>query len=336
MDNDDHTPGREVPIRVLLARAVQRARGSLLWERLWPALATFCHGARPVPRLLLGRAVAGAAAARARHRALASLPDHRRRGGAADPAAAAQHPRRPAPARPRERRAASPGHHRPRSHRRQRSRSGGAGALAGPCRARADVGAQAQGRLAVAAAGAARSDGAARAGADSGGRQLLRRQRRTFQTRRRRLRLARRDGAGEFPHRCLGHAAGLYRPSAGDAVGLAAGPGGAAAERAGSGAGRQRSSWCARPAMCSFDIVRKGGIEAAKADVKQGQCDIAAAQGQRGAPLHHQGRRRRHAARRRQRSDLGLHRHSRPRADHRLAQGSASGRCAARCASTTR
>jgi uncharacterized protein (TIGR02302 family) len=30
-----------LPIRELLARAVQRARGSLLWERLWPALATF-------------------------------------------------------------------------------------------------------------------------------------------------------------------------------------------------------------------------------------------------------------------------------------------------------
>ncbi len=41
MDSDDLTPDREVPIRVLLARAVQRARGSLLWERLWPALATF-------------------------------------------------------------------------------------------------------------------------------------------------------------------------------------------------------------------------------------------------------------------------------------------------------
>lgn len=41
MENDDLTPDREVPIRVLLARAVQRARGSLLWERLWPALATF-------------------------------------------------------------------------------------------------------------------------------------------------------------------------------------------------------------------------------------------------------------------------------------------------------
>ena len=41
MAHDDFTPDREVPIRVLLARAVQRARGSLFWERLWPALATF-------------------------------------------------------------------------------------------------------------------------------------------------------------------------------------------------------------------------------------------------------------------------------------------------------
>ena len=40
MQNDDLTPDRAVPIRELLARAVQRARGSLLWERLWPALAT--------------------------------------------------------------------------------------------------------------------------------------------------------------------------------------------------------------------------------------------------------------------------------------------------------
>jgi len=41
LENDNLTPNREAPIRVLLARAVQRARGSLLWERLWPALATF-------------------------------------------------------------------------------------------------------------------------------------------------------------------------------------------------------------------------------------------------------------------------------------------------------
>ena len=50
---------------------------------------------------------------------------------------------------------------------------GRAGAVARACRARADVGAQAQGRLAAAEARDARSDGAARAGADPGGGELL-------------------------------------------------------------------------------------------------------------------------------------------------------------------
>ena len=41
MDGLDEQPqDREQPTRALLARALQRARGSLLWERLWPALAT--------------------------------------------------------------------------------------------------------------------------------------------------------------------------------------------------------------------------------------------------------------------------------------------------------
>jgi uncharacterized protein (TIGR02302 family) len=41
LDGLDNQPDqRELPTRVLLARALQRARGSLLWERLWPALAT--------------------------------------------------------------------------------------------------------------------------------------------------------------------------------------------------------------------------------------------------------------------------------------------------------
>jgi uncharacterized protein (TIGR02302 family) len=41
LDNrDDPASPEGVPIRMRLAQAVQRARGSLLWERLWPALAT--------------------------------------------------------------------------------------------------------------------------------------------------------------------------------------------------------------------------------------------------------------------------------------------------------
>ncbi|HEY1473022.1 MAG TPA: TIGR02302 family protein [Pseudolabrys sp.] len=41
MDGLDEQPKqREHPTRALLARALKRARGSILWERLWPALAT--------------------------------------------------------------------------------------------------------------------------------------------------------------------------------------------------------------------------------------------------------------------------------------------------------
>ena len=37
---DQQTPDREFSTRAVLTRALKRARGSLLWERLWPALAT--------------------------------------------------------------------------------------------------------------------------------------------------------------------------------------------------------------------------------------------------------------------------------------------------------
>ncbi len=40
MDGLDEQPKRDNPTRALLARALKRARSSLLWERLWPALAT--------------------------------------------------------------------------------------------------------------------------------------------------------------------------------------------------------------------------------------------------------------------------------------------------------
>ena len=42
---DDQPHGPEQPTRALLARALQRARGSLLWEKLWPALATLATAA---------------------------------------------------------------------------------------------------------------------------------------------------------------------------------------------------------------------------------------------------------------------------------------------------
>ncbi len=46
MDGLDEQPKQQVnPTRALLARALQRARSSLLWERLWPALATLATAA---------------------------------------------------------------------------------------------------------------------------------------------------------------------------------------------------------------------------------------------------------------------------------------------------
>ena len=39
MDDFDDPHDRAQPARFLLARALTRARGSILWERLWPALA---------------------------------------------------------------------------------------------------------------------------------------------------------------------------------------------------------------------------------------------------------------------------------------------------------
>jgi uncharacterized protein (TIGR02302 family) len=40
LDEFDEKPHDQQPTRLLLARALRRARGSLLWERLWPALAS--------------------------------------------------------------------------------------------------------------------------------------------------------------------------------------------------------------------------------------------------------------------------------------------------------
>ena len=67
-----------------------------------------------------------------------------------------------------------------------------------------------------------------------------------------------------------------------------------------------------------FDVARKGGLEDRCA-----RCAYRFAGGHRGAPLHHQGRRLSRAAwHRRHRSHLELHRHSRPSADDLAAQGS--------------
>ena len=154
-------------------------------------------------------------------------------------------------------------------------------------RARAAVGAQAQGRLARAAAGAARSVCAARTRAHcwsiatffaAGGER--------WTAHRRRLRLARRRGAGQFPRRCLGDAADLYRQAAADPAGLAP----------------RRTAQAAATAPIAVPagtmlVVRATGNVASRC-ARQGRPRGRRAEGaarpagrHRGAPLHHQRRR---------------------------------------------
>ena len=247
---DQQTPDRELSTRAVLARALKRARGSLLWERLWPALATlatalglflaFSWAGLWMVLPPLGRAIGLGvfalltliAALPLLWLRLPSLNDGLRR---LDRASGETH--RPATAVADE---IAANQHDPVAQ----------ALVARACRARADVGAQAQGRLAVAETRAARSDRGARPGADLGGRDFLCRGRRAHQTRHRRLRLAGRGGAGQFPHRCLGDAAGLYRPPAGDARRSASGRS-PAGDRTGRRAGRQ-STCRSRHRQCAF------------------------------------------------------------------------------------
>ena len=83
-----------------------------------------------------------------------------------------------------------------------------------PCRTHACRGARFQGGLAVAAHRGARSLRAARPRSDRCHRHLHRRRRRTLEAHRRGVRLAGRGAAGEFPRRRLGDAARLYRQAA--------------------------------------------------------------------------------------------------------------------------
>ncbi len=71
MDGLDRSPdgqksGAEQPLATLLARALQRARGSLLWERLWPALASLATALGLFLAFSWAGPLAGVAAARPR------------------------------------------------------------------------------------------------------------------------------------------------------------------------------------------------------------------------------------------------------------------------------
>ena len=220
---NDQPHDREQPTRLLLARALTRARGSLLWERLWPALAALATVvglflafswaglwlvlpplARAIGLFVFLIAIVAAALPLLILR-LPSVYDGLRR---LDRSTGETH--RPATT-VADRIAAN-------------SQDPVAQALwQGACRARVAVGAQVQGRLAGTATVAARSDGISRAGGHSRGGEFLCRWRRAIKTRCCRVRLAWRGCAGEFPYRCLGHSAGLYWAASGDALGPAPG-----------------------------------------------------------------------------------------------------------------
>ena len=218
MDGLDEQPKQqEHPTRALLARALKRARGSLLWERLWPALATLATAlglflafswaglwlvlpplARAIGLLLFVIVTAIAAAPLAMLR-LPSVADglrrldrssgetHRPATAVADEIAANRHdPVAQALWRAHVERALMSA---------RKLKAGWPSprlSMRDPMALRALVLI-----LAVATFFAA------------GGERVKRSHRR--------LRLARCGGAGQFPRRRLGHAAGLYRPSAGHA-----------------------------------------------------------------------------------------------------------------------
>ena len=127
---------RERTTRALLARALKRARGSLFWERLWPALAALATALGlflafswaglwlvlpPLARAIGLFVFVVIAAAAAVPLLMLRLPEHLRRL---------------APARPQQRREPPAGDRGRRRDRRQPARSDRAGALARPCRAR--------------------------------------------------------------------------------------------------------------------------------------------------------------------------------------------------------
>ena len=80
------------------------------------------------------------------------------------------------------------------------------------------------------------------------------------------FRLAWRGCAGKFPHRRVGHAAGIHRAAARHASGLR--PGDTAQAGAPVSVPAAANWWSARPARSSFDIVRQGGLEDAPAEAR--------------------------------------------------------------------
>ena len=217
--SDSQADARHVDEQVadtLLARALRRAWWTILWERLWPALASLAVAigiflavswaglwlwlppmGRAIALFVLVVLIAVAAVPLFRFR-LPSTFDGLRR---LDRGSGLKH--RPATAIADELAAGEQD---------QVSRR----AVARACRAGAARRECAEGRDAAPAPAAVRSDRGARAGGAAGRLDLFRGVRRARQTHHRGVRLGRRGAGEEFPRRCLGDAAGLHRQAAAD------------------------------------------------------------------------------------------------------------------------
>ncbi len=279
----------------VLSRALDRARSAILWERLWPALAA------PATAVGLFLAVSWLGvwlcmlvlpACRRRHPAAASaaLPDPR--GCVAAP-------------RWQVRPAASAGHHHCGRYGGQHHRPVLDRALARPYRARLAGSQAAQGRSSDAASCPARSLRAARPRPGARDRDLCGGGRRAHAAHLCGVRLAGRDGAGQFPRRRLGEPADLYGQAPGDLGRPAAGRGDAdRIQPVGTrfvGAGRQharhpRHRRCPSRRRRDRRPRRSENRRAGRSEVcRAEQCR----ERHRGAPLHHQRCGQRHRPRRR-------------------------------------
>ena len=190
--------------RSQLGMALRRARWTIFWERLWPALARLVT----VIGLFLTVSWLGLwlwLPPLARAAGLSAFRNPCARGDRSIPFPARARRRRcAAPARSRQRRSTSAGDDDRRRTRRHVNGSLFARVVAGargahPCR-----GPRIQGGMAVAPPFATRSLCAARSRSYCRDRNLHRRRRRALEARRGGVRLAGRCAAGEFPRRCLG------------------------------------------------------------------------------------------------------------------------------------
>ena len=231
--------------RLQLTQALQRAKYAIAWERGWPHLARLLT----VVGLFLVVSWAGLwlvlpFIARAVGLglfvllALAALfPLFRFRWPSREEALE--------PARPRHRHPPSPGDHADRHA--GDAGSGRPRAVAGAARAHAGLDQAHPRRPAVAAAGDARSLGAAGAGRGADGGDLCRGGRRARDAHRSGVRLERRAVAGQCQGRCLGDAAGLHRQAADHPV------------------GRQQGSRRAGQRGCRRAAAGSGGLDADRA-----------------------------------------------------------------------